>query len=84
IQSEIQRHKLCIEALELEERELDSNLKLIIYPVLTLPSEIVSQIFLQCLPAHNRIRPSPRKAPLVLAQICRYWRQIALSTGRLW
>ncbi|KAJ7857815.1 hypothetical protein B0H14DRAFT_2578177 [Mycena olivaceomarginata] len=36
IQSEIQRHKSCIEALELEERELDSNLKPIIYPVLTL------------------------------------------------
>ncbi|KAJ7194315.1 hypothetical protein GGX14DRAFT_378075, partial [Mycena pura] len=49
----------------------------------TLLSEILAHIFVYCLP-HGRIRPSPRTAPLVLGQICRRWRDVALSTGRLW
>ncbi|KAJ7154162.1 hypothetical protein C8R46DRAFT_1297869, partial [Mycena filopes] len=56
----------------------------IAYPVLTLPNEIVSHIFIQCLPAHGRVRPSRFRAPLLLAQICHHWREIAISTCRLW
>ncbi|KAF8152014.1 hypothetical protein K438DRAFT_1433339, partial [Mycena galopus ATCC 62051] len=55
-----------------------------VYPVLTLPNEVISMIFVHCLPAHGRVRPSPRRAPLLLAQICTLWREIALSTGQLW
>ncbi|KAJ7487928.1 hypothetical protein FB451DRAFT_1390902 [Mycena latifolia] len=73
-----------MDALHSEERELESELALVVYPVLTLPAEITSQIFVESLPAHGRVRPSPRKAPLVLAQICHQWREIALSTSDLW
>ncbi|KAJ7719145.1 hypothetical protein B0H16DRAFT_1255598, partial [Mycena metata] len=52
--------------------------------VSTIPVEIISQIFLECLPADGRVRPSPHRAPLLLAQICRRWREIALGTGQLW
>ncbi|KAJ7667265.1 hypothetical protein B0H17DRAFT_836591, partial [Mycena rosella] len=55
-----------------------------VYPVLTLPPEIVSQIFVNCLPIHGRVRPSPTTAPLTLTQICHHWREIALSTSALW
>ncbi|KAJ7637378.1 hypothetical protein DFH06DRAFT_1478838 [Mycena polygramma] len=37
-----------------------------------------------CLPAHGRIRPSPVTPPLLLTQVCRDWREIALSTCELW
>ncbi|KAJ7476390.1 hypothetical protein B0H11DRAFT_2032149 [Mycena galericulata] len=84
IQSEIRRYKSYIADLEAQERWLDTQLDLIVYPVLTLPSEITSQIFVHCLPAHGRVRPSPRRAPLLLAQICTLWREIAHSTGQLW
>jgi hypothetical protein len=52
-------------------------------PVHRLPPELLSQIFLGCLPA----QPKPRDtnaAPLLLAQICSHWREIALSTAFLW
>ncbi|KAJ7664632.1 hypothetical protein DFH06DRAFT_1392419 [Mycena polygramma] len=70
--------------LEAKERELEAHLALVAYPVLALPTEIISMIFVHCLPAHGRVRPSPQKAPLLLAQICSLWRGIALSTGSLW
>ncbi|KAJ7680106.1 hypothetical protein B0H17DRAFT_1076918, partial [Mycena rosella] len=47
-----------------------------------LPLEISSEIFIQCL----SIRPKPgaRHAPMVLANICTSWEDIALSTPSLW
>ncbi|KAJ7611875.1 hypothetical protein DFH06DRAFT_1371713 [Mycena polygramma] len=84
IRAEISRHKNDLQLLEAKERQLESALARVVYPVLTLPTEIVSMIFVHCLPAHGRVRPSPRKAPLLLAQICSLWRGIALSTGSLW
>ncbi|KAJ6537117.1 hypothetical protein B0H19DRAFT_900608, partial [Mycena capillaripes] len=64
--------------------ELEAQLALVVFPILSLPDEITSTIFIHCLPAHGRVRPSPRRAPLLLAQICKLWREIALSTGQLW
>ncbi|KAJ7157703.1 hypothetical protein C8R43DRAFT_1234584 [Mycena crocata] len=66
---------------ELAQRRLDSYA----YPVLTLPNEITSEIFLQFLPAypscpHTNGFPSPT----VLAHICRIWRETALATPSLW
>ncbi|KAJ4482439.1 hypothetical protein J3R30DRAFT_2174084 [Lentinula aciculospora] len=55
-----------------------------------LPMEIMSEIFLQCLPAVDtssviwRPEPHPNQAPLLLTQICRSWRNIAIATPRLW
>ncbi|KAJ7115345.1 hypothetical protein C8R44DRAFT_539681, partial [Mycena epipterygia] len=54
------------------------------YPVLTVPYELIARIFLLCLPPDGRVKPSPRAAPLLLVQICRNWRQIALGTKQLW
>ncbi|KAJ7720905.1 hypothetical protein B0H16DRAFT_1896677 [Mycena metata] len=55
------------------------------YPVLTLPNEIVSEIFLYFLPVYPE--PPPiigRSSPNVMGQICRKWREIALRTPVLW
>ncbi|KAJ7652524.1 hypothetical protein DFH06DRAFT_907741, partial [Mycena polygramma] len=49
-----------------------------------LPFDITSRIFLHCLPSHGRVSASPSRAPLLLAQICRHWREAALSTCGLW
>ncbi|KAJ7181511.1 hypothetical protein C8R43DRAFT_969402 [Mycena crocata] len=59
----------------------------IVYPILTLPSEITSEIFIRCLPSglkEESKNPHPRLAPLLLLTICRTWRDIALSTPTLW
>ncbi|KAJ7167673.1 hypothetical protein C8R46DRAFT_1191754 [Mycena filopes] len=64
------------------------------FPVLTLPVEITTEIFIWCLPtieelrAHHALRsdgkPAEPLAPLSLASCCRLWRAIALATPSLW
>ncbi|KAJ7037907.1 hypothetical protein C8F04DRAFT_385103 [Mycena alexandri] len=54
-------------------------------PTLTLPTEIVVEIFLHFLPAYPLCPPlGGLGSPTLLAQICRDWREIALATPRLW
>ncbi|KAJ7749495.1 hypothetical protein B0H16DRAFT_1551586 [Mycena metata] len=52
-------------------------------PVLTLPFDIISEIFIHCLPVENAL-PSSAEAPLLVAAVCREWRDVALATPRLW
>ncbi|KAJ6562372.1 hypothetical protein B0H19DRAFT_1144296 [Mycena capillaripes] len=55
------------------------------YPVLTLPSEIVSEIFLHFLPTYPLCPPlTGLFSPTVLTHICHKWRQIAVATPMLW
>ncbi|KAF8170689.1 hypothetical protein K438DRAFT_1853716 [Mycena galopus ATCC 62051] len=65
-------------------RTLDS---VVFYPILTIPPEIMQEIFLCCLPDDSDLSPlvpDPKIAPLVLLSVCRKWREIALSAPRLW
>ncbi|KAJ7625283.1 hypothetical protein DFH06DRAFT_1229042 [Mycena polygramma] len=65
--------------------ELDSLTESLTFPILTLPVEITSQIFVYCLPDSDDARDvSPLDAPLVLGRVCSTWRNIALSTPQLW
>ncbi|KAJ7669391.1 hypothetical protein DFH06DRAFT_1038461, partial [Mycena polygramma] len=55
------------------------------YPVLTLPNELVSDVFIHFLPTYPLCPPlTGTHSPQLLLQICRKWRQIALSTPTLW
>ncbi|KAJ7657773.1 hypothetical protein DFH06DRAFT_454071 [Mycena polygramma] len=55
------------------------------YPVLTLPNELVSEIFIHCLPPYPICPPGIGPlSPTRLTHICRKWRQIALATPGLW
>jgi F-box-like len=49
-----------------------------------LPQDIVLEIFLHCLPNDRNAVMSSDEAPVLLGRICRSWRQISLSTPRLW
>ncbi|KAJ7179774.1 hypothetical protein C8R46DRAFT_987605 [Mycena filopes] len=84
IKSQIALYEKSIAALEEEADEIEDDLSSIVYPILSLPTEITSTIFVHCLPPHGRVEPSPSRAPLLLAQICHEWREIALATSRLW
>ncbi|KAJ7473280.1 hypothetical protein FB451DRAFT_1398406 [Mycena latifolia] len=84
---EAQLHELqCrIHALETERDELKDDLSSIVYPILTIPNEITSEIFEHCLPVGNRRgRPRCQTAPLLLTAICRHFRQVCLATPALW
>ncbi|KAJ7259777.1 hypothetical protein C8J57DRAFT_1339133 [Mycena rebaudengoi] len=73
--------------LEQERLDILNNLNSIVYPILTLPLEITTQIFQHFVdqPQIGRIRGQKQgHSPLLLAGICRSWRDIALSVPALW
>ncbi|TDL25262.1 hypothetical protein BD410DRAFT_717971, partial [Rickenella mellea] len=53
-------------------------------PVESLPFEVLSQIFFECLPENVFPTPSTKVAPTLLTRICRHWRVVALRTPQLW
>ncbi|KAJ6453119.1 hypothetical protein C8R45DRAFT_915853 [Mycena sanguinolenta] len=78
----IERQKQVL--LDLEKRRSDARCELnaTLDPVARLPVEISSDIFAQCLPEFPR--PHCGEAPILLLNICRIWRDIAISTPSLW
>ncbi|KAJ7461955.1 hypothetical protein FB451DRAFT_1371012 [Mycena latifolia] len=91
VDASISEQKLRLQELEDVRRGIQQELDCIVYPVLTLPPEITSGIFIQCLPPsqvfieeEDKDSPRPSKAPLLLLRICRVWRSIAISTPQLW
>ncbi|KAJ7276631.1 hypothetical protein C8J57DRAFT_1466121 [Mycena rebaudengoi] len=75
---------ILIDDLVAERKHLQAELDSIVYPVLALPSEIASHIFSVSIPTDSDAPPSRHTAPLLLTQICRLWRAIALATPSLW
>lgn len=49
-----------------------------------LPPEILSHIFMYCLPEEQYLSPAPRLGPMLLTRICRRWRDVAVATPGLW
>ncbi|KAJ7359617.1 hypothetical protein DFH08DRAFT_1038550 [Mycena albidolilacea] len=55
------------------------------YPVLTLPNEIVCEIFIHFLPVYPSCPPlAGSRSPILLTHICAGWRKIALAFPALW
>lgn len=56
-----------------------------VHPFTKLPVEIMSEIFLHCLPTDSELCvPSPSHAPLLLCHVSPFWRHAALADPRLW
>ncbi|KAJ7192826.1 hypothetical protein GGX14DRAFT_479570 [Mycena pura] len=72
-------------ALQLEKTAVQERLNYYKYPVLTLPTEIICEIFIRFIPIYPLCPPffGPL-SPTVLTHICRKWRDIALATSELW
>ncbi|KAJ7608355.1 hypothetical protein FB45DRAFT_714554, partial [Roridomyces roridus] len=73
VQAKIHSLESQLTLLHSEERTARAALDTIVYPVLSLPNDVTSEIFQQC-----------AGDPLILASVCRHWREIALSCPRLW
>ncbi|KAJ7135511.1 hypothetical protein C8R46DRAFT_969832, partial [Mycena filopes] len=55
------------------------------HPIQSLPVELISEIFVHCLPAKVQEQHlHTLTAPLVLTRVCGTWRAIALRTPELW
>ncbi|KAJ6536543.1 hypothetical protein DFH09DRAFT_1324579 [Mycena vulgaris] len=72
-----------LQRLKARRMDILVDLNAVTSPILSLPPELICEIFLHCLPP-QRTLPSPKDAPLLLAQVCRQWRGIALSLPVLW
>ncbi|KAJ6560219.1 hypothetical protein B0H19DRAFT_1146825 [Mycena capillaripes] len=75
--------KSRLQSSEYTRRSILHQLQMVGYPVLTIPREITSKIFLHCLVPYSHIS-DPRRAPILLLHICTAWRSIALSSPGLW
>ncbi|KAF8176151.1 hypothetical protein K438DRAFT_80257 [Mycena galopus ATCC 62051] len=62
---------------------IDPHLALI-SSVRRLPRDVLAEIFAATLPADRNAIMSRREAPLLLCNVSRTWRAVALSTPRLW
>lgn len=64
--------------------------KALVAPIRGLPSELLADIFEICTSERvgslwkNFPDPQEEDSPLILAQVCRRWRSIAITTARLW
>ncbi|KAJ7704591.1 hypothetical protein B0H17DRAFT_13815 [Mycena rosella] len=85
MEAQIQELQYAVGALQQEKDSVQGRLDAYTYPVLTLPNEIMSEIFVHFLPVYPQRSPliGPH-SPSLLGQICRKWRDIALSTPALW
>ncbi|KAJ7068840.1 hypothetical protein C8F01DRAFT_1119483 [Mycena amicta] len=79
----IAEHKRVLDEMQTNLDSLQKQLHAIPYPILTLPPEIVSQIFIHSIPRAGS-SPGRLHAPTLPTQVCRVWRAIAISTPALW
>ncbi|KAJ7903856.1 hypothetical protein B0H13DRAFT_2663571 [Mycena leptocephala] len=85
IETLILHHERSIAKLRAEKTQVQGRLDSYKYPVLTLPNEIVSEIFLHFMPPHPIFPPlNGLLSPATLTQICRRWREVALAVPALW
>ncbi|KAJ7171020.1 hypothetical protein C8R46DRAFT_180814 [Mycena filopes] len=74
-----------ITTIRAEKTLIEERLDAYRYPVLTLPNEITSEIFLHFLPVYPACPPlNGTLSPTNLTLICRKWRAVALTTPALW
>ncbi|KIM80375.1 hypothetical protein PILCRDRAFT_89650 [Piloderma croceum F 1598] len=55
----------------------------IVAPIRRLPAEILAEIFVLCM-NYDISSFDPMQSPLLVGRVCRGWRQVALSTQKLW
>ncbi|KAJ7142057.1 hypothetical protein C8R43DRAFT_580367 [Mycena crocata] len=85
ITAQIQDLENFIGTLRIEKNQAQKRLDSYTYPVLNLPNEIFSEIFLHFLPVYPLVPPlKGLLSPNLLTHICRKWRDIAHATPALW
>ncbi|KAJ7771564.1 hypothetical protein B0H16DRAFT_1881178 [Mycena metata] len=83
--SELEHSEPSLSALQATRARVQERLDSYRYPVLTLLDEMVSEIFQHFLPVYPLCPPlTGLLSPTTLTQVCRAWREIALSTPSLW
>ncbi|KAJ7186638.1 hypothetical protein C8R46DRAFT_1057619, partial [Mycena filopes] len=82
---ELERFGESLPKLRVARDTVQARLDAFKYPVLSLPNEVVCEIFTQFLPTYP-LRPPlvGPESPTLLTQICHLWREIAIGMPTLW
>lgn len=83
----VKKSKLALD--ELRRREGVSYaaiaaLHTLLSPIRRLPSELLTEIFIHCLPRTRFIPPGDPGSPLHLMKVCAEWYRICITSPRLW
>jgi hypothetical protein len=76
-----------LQLLSEQRQSVLQRLDAVVYPVLTLPSDVTAEIFMHYLgnfPVITYNHALKTYPPLLLASVCREWRRVALSLPHLW
>jgi hypothetical protein len=91
VDAEMARSKWALKKLQCRHDALIEHRELLVSFLLAklvrrLSPELLSEIFMHCLPQNNYELTSLRRdaAPLLFGQVCSYWRKVSLSTPGLW
>ncbi len=89
LQERIAQTCAALEVLLDEERRIERTIescKTVICPIRRIPEDIICEVFLTCFGIEGEGKDSLDRnfVPLILSQVCRDWRSIALLTSRLW
>ena len=87
IDVEIERVEAILNSLRRKRayiQESINDFNTILAPVRRLSMDVLGVIFSHCLATHRNPAMSASEAPILLTQICRDWRSIALSIPQLW
>jgi len=87
IDVEIERIESVLDSLKQKRANIQKSIddcNTILAPVRSLSTDVLGVIFTYCLATHRNPIMDSSEAPILLTQICRDWRSIALSTPRLW
>ncbi|TFK37597.1 hypothetical protein BDQ12DRAFT_684950 [Crucibulum laeve] len=87
LDEKLEQMYIAIQDLSRTREELYNDIEAhtaLLTPVRQLPHDILRAMFVQCLPVGHDAVMSVREAPLLLTHICSLWREIALTTPKLW
>ncbi|KAF7332659.1 F-box domain-containing protein [Mycena kentingensis (nom. inval.)] len=82
---EISAQKQRLVDLQASRDALDAELRCAaVFPIDTVPPEILSEIFVQCMPEYSSKVVGRDIAPVLLTRVCKSWARIATGTPELW
>ncbi|KAJ7087026.1 hypothetical protein C8R43DRAFT_309965 [Mycena crocata] len=85
IDAEMEDIQSRLDHLDMARKPVVEALKSVVYPILSLPPEITAEIFVQYVDAdHPPDLHINRSGPLLLASICKAWRDLALELQSIW
>lgn len=88
IDAEIDRVQAVLDSLKRKRRDLEICAEehgSLLAPVRRLPPELLAKVFMNCLSSESYPSSSTGKKNIMRpSQICRHWRDVALSMPRLW